>query len=136
MVADRTRPAGLTRIARILDNQTVRRTLIGCGIALLVFVGGLVVAVAVIGGDGDSSATTTTAFDGYGFGTHLVGVDIQPGVYETAGPQPGSSCWWERHTENDTLIARGEIFGPARLTVRSADYAVEFTGFCKWRPAN
>jgi hypothetical protein len=116
-----------------------RRTLTGCGIAMLVsaaLVGGLVVAVAVIGGNGDSSATTTSAAVEYGFGRHMVGVDIQPGVYETAGPQPGSSCWWERYTENDTLIARGEVFGPARLTTSSTDYAVVFTGFCKWRPAN
>lgn len=29
----------------------------------------------------------------FGSGTHLVGTDIQPGIYQTAGT---SSCYWER----------------------------------------
>jgi hypothetical protein len=36
-------------------------------------------------------------------GTYVVGTDIVPGTYATAGPIPDSACYWKRVTNNQML---------------------------------
>jgi ABC-type Fe3+-hydroxamate transport system substrate-binding protein len=75
--------------------------------------------------------TYTTLSDG----TYVVGTDIQPGVYKTAGP--GSSaiantCYWAvLNSLNTTDIAdNGNISGPTTIQVDGK--ALELSGGCTW----
>jgi hypothetical protein len=65
-----------------------------------------------------------------------VGADIQPGSYRTSGGS-GGQCYYARlKTDNTTsYIANNLSSGPMRMTVRSTDGYVEFSGGCEWRKA-
>jgi hypothetical protein len=67
-------------------------------------------------------------------GIYKVGVDIKPGSYRTAG---GSNCYYARlrTDDNSDIIANNITSGPQRMTVRSSDGCVEFSGGCEWKPA-
>jgi hypothetical protein len=87
------------------------------------------------GGGGSSAALPGGVSDG----THEVGPDLAPGKYKTAGPDPDSivsSCYWARLNSTDgdfdSIITNGNTQGPATLTVKSTDAAVEFSGGCVW----
>lgn len=72
-------------------------------------------------------------------GTYLVGTDIAPGTYHTAGPD-GSSvvpmCYWARTKDTSgglgSIIANHISHGPDTVTVRASDNAIEFNGGCSW----
>lgn len=53
-----------------------------------------------------------------GDGTYIVGKDIQPGQYRSAG---GASCYWVRQDANGGILDNNLGSGPAVLTVRSTD---------------
>ena len=78
----------------------------------------------------------------FGDGTHVVGQDIEPGTYRTAGPATGSfgTCYWSRlrntSGELDGIIANGLPTGPATVTIRSGDAAFETTGCQTWIKTN
>jgi hypothetical protein len=36
-------------------------------------------------------------------GTYTVGTDIAPGVYQSAGPVEGSTCYWKRSKDSDIV---------------------------------
>src|ERR1700759_220049 len=38
-----------------------------------------------------------------GDGTYAVGTDIAPGVYQSAGPVEGSTCYWKRSKDADIV---------------------------------
>jgi hypothetical protein len=66
-------------------------------------------------------------------GLYKVGADIPAGSYRTAGGG-GSPCYYARLKTDDTssYIANNISSGPMRMTVRSSDGYVEFSGGCKW----
>jgi hypothetical protein len=74
----------------------------------------------------------------FGEGTYVVGTDIAPGTYRTAGPaSDGSgSCYWERekNTSGDfgSIIANNLGRGPATVTISRSDGAFKTTGCDTW----
>lgn len=63
-------------------------------------------------------------------GTHMVGVDIQPGIYKGfAGEGLFSSCYWERLKDLtgglDSILANDNSVGQYYIEVRSSDYALK-----------
>jgi len=60
-----------------------------------------------------------------GDGQFLVGEDIKPGVYKTAGPV-SSTCYWARlrnaSGELSAIIANDNITGPARVALKKGEY--------------
>jgi hypothetical protein len=71
----------------------------------------------------------------YGDGTYEVGSEIKPGTYKTSGGE----CYWERlkgfSGDFEDILANENISGPSRMTIRSTDKGVTFSGGCEWRRA-
>ncbi|MFF0206081.1 hypothetical protein [Streptomyces sp. NPDC005017] len=65
-----------------------------------------------------------TSFSGEG--EYLVGDDIEPGTYKTAGPEGEFGCYWERAEdasgEFGSIIANNNLNGPGRVTLNSGEY--------------
>lgn len=61
-------------------------------------------------------------------GMWLVGTDIPPGIYRTAGPYDSAipNCYWERlrdaSGEFDSIIANGNETGPRSVTLVTGEY--------------
>lgn len=95
----------------------------------------IVAATAIIGA-GSAYADAPAPI---GDGTYLVGSDIAPGTYHTAGPDQSGivpMCYWARHKDTSgdlgNIIANHISHGPDTVTVRSGDNNVEFSGGCEW----
>jgi hypothetical protein len=77
---------------------------------------------------------STAADTGYTDGTYIVGSDIKPGTYKSAGPAAGGIglCYWERDKKTDDplskIIANDDTKGQAVINISSSDYSVTFTG--------
>ncbi|GAA3145852.1 hypothetical protein ACFQ0X_37505 [Streptomyces rectiviolaceus] len=73
-----------------------------------------------------------------GDGTFVVGAEIKPGTYRTAGPADNiiDNCYWARlkSTSGDVgdIIANGNTKGPATVTVSPGDKAFQTTGCKDW----
>lgn len=69
-----------------------------------------------------------------GDGTFLVGDDIQPGTYRTAG---GAGCYWARlkgtSGELGDIIANGNVTGPTTITIAPSDAAFQTSGCVEWQ---
>lgn len=78
--------------------------------------------------------------DGLGPGTYVVGKDIKPGTYKTAGPADPSipNCYWARlkDTSGDfqSILANNNTQGPTTVTIKSTDGAFETAGCKSWIP--
>ncbi|GGQ97104.1 hypothetical protein [Streptomyces aurantiogriseus] len=61
-----------------------------------------------------------------GEGEYLVGEDIKPGTYKTAGPEGEFGCYWERAKdasgEFGSIIANNNLEGPGRVTLNKGEY--------------
>ncbi|MEV5987010.1 hypothetical protein AB0L85_18620 [Streptomyces sp. NPDC052051] len=61
-----------------------------------------------------------------GEGEYVVGEDIKPGTYKTAGPEGGFGCYWERAKdasgEFGSIIANNNLQGPGRVTLNNGEY--------------
>jgi hypothetical protein len=74
-----------------------------------------------------------------GNGTSLVGTEIRPGTYRTAGPTPSiiRLCVWQRlrdtSGELSAVMASDVSSGPAVVTISAADTAFKSTGCQTWR---
>ena len=66
-------------------------------------------------------------------GLHRVGVEVEPGVYQTIGPSGTNAggCYWTRTDNVGRVIDNGVISGPGTLTV-NADELVETAGCQPW----
>ncbi|MFE3110601.1 hypothetical protein [Kitasatospora indigofera] len=71
-----------------------------------------------------------------GSGTYLVGDDIQPGTYKTAGPGSLGHCYWERDKDSsggfDSIIANDNLTGQGVVTIKSSDKVFKTTGCQAW----
>jgi hypothetical protein len=71
-----------------------------------------------------------------GSGTYLVGDDIQPGTYKTAGPGSLGMCYWERDKDSsggfDSIIANENLKGQGVVTIKSSDKVFKTTGCQAW----
>ncbi|NUV60431.1 hypothetical protein G6W55_12125 [Streptomyces sp. CAI-85] len=70
------------------------------------------------------AAGPATTFSGEG--EYLVGEDIKPGTYKTAGPEGEFGCYWERAKdasgEFEAIIANNNLEGPGRVTLNKGEY--------------
>lgn len=87
-----------------------------------------------------SPSKEETAGDGVpGDGTFVVGTEVKPGTYRTAGPADDAfdTCYWARlkSTSGDVgdIIANGTTKGPATVTVKPSDNAFQTTGCKDWK---
>lgn len=76
----------------------------------------------------------------FGEGTYVVSVDIEPGTYRTAGPDPNSSfdlCWWYRLSDTsgdlDAIKASNMGPGPATVTISPDDAAFRTSNCQPWQ---
>ena len=73
-----------------------------------------------------------------GSGTFLVGVDIEPGTYRSAGPVASviPNCYWARHKDASgdmfSIIANANSQGPAVVKIAASDGAFETNGCQTW----
>lgn len=67
-------------------------------------------------------------------GLHAVGVDVQPGTYQTPGPSGTNAggCYWSRTDTRGRLIDNGVVNGAGVLTV-NANELVETAGCQPWQ---
>jgi hypothetical protein len=70
-------------------------------------------------------------------GTYVVGTDIQPGIYKTAGPGSSDftdSCYWATLNTLNTqdINDNGNISGPTTIEVPASVKALELNGGCTW----
>ncbi|MFF3201738.1 hypothetical protein [Streptomyces sp. NPDC002962] len=69
-------------------------------------------------------AGPATTFSGEG--EYLVGEDIKPGTYRTAGSESEFGCYWERAKdasgEFGSIIANNNLEGPGRVTLNKGEY--------------
>jgi predicted nucleotide-binding protein len=72
-----------------------------------------------------------------GDGVYLVGLDIQPGMYRTAGPKDSQrgSCYYALLSSTNTqdIITNNNVSGPAIITIESDVKAVHFSGCKPWQ---
>lgn len=67
-------------------------------------------------------------------GIHTVGVEVQPGIYQTTGPNGTNAggCYWTRTDDAGGIIENGVITGPGTLTVYLHEL-VETAGCQPWQ---
>jgi predicted nucleotide-binding protein len=84
----------------------------------------------------DPSTTTGDELSIGGDGVYLVGSDIQPGTYRTAGPADAKhgSCYYALLSTTNTqdIITNNNVNGPAVITVGPDVKAVHFSGCKPW----
>jgi len=76
-------------------------------------------------------------------GTHVVGVDIEPGTYRTTGASEdsiGKMCSWSRRKDTSgeagSVIAINIAKGPTTVTIKPSDGAFESRGCNAWTKLN
>lgn len=67
-------------------------------------------------------------------GLHRVGVEVNPGIYQTTGPSGTNAggCYWTRTDAGGGIIANGVVTGPGTITI-NAEELVETTGCQPWQ---
>jgi hypothetical protein len=67
-------------------------------------------------------------------GLHEVGVEVQPGVYQTTGPSGANAggCYWTRTDTAGGIIDNGVLTGPGTITVHRNE-VVETAGCQPWQ---
>lgn len=72
----------------------------------------------------------------FGAGTYVVGTDIVPGIYKSAGPVNTALCYWARlrdtSGELSSIIANNNISGPTTVTIKSTDGAFQTSRCATW----
>ncbi|MCX5287097.1 MULTISPECIES: hypothetical protein [unclassified Streptomyces] len=85
-----------------------------------------------------SARPTKPATTVSGDGEYIVGKDIRPGTYRTAGPADSSlpNCYWERDKdakgEFSSIIANGNPNGSAVVSVQPTDKLFKTQGCKEW----
>ena len=85
------------------------------------------------------TTTTQAPEPGFGGGTLLVGVDIEPGLYAAEVPGSGFGCYWARLSDLsgdlDAILANENVSGGAQALVEilPGDEAFESSGCGRWQ---
>lgn len=66
-------------------------------------------------------------------GTYAVGTQIQPGVYTSAGPLPGTVCYWRRIGADDTTVDNAMSKQPQVVAIDPTDAAFKTNGCQPWQ---
>jgi predicted nucleotide-binding protein len=84
----------------------------------------------------ESAATSQEPSSVGGDGVYLVGPDIQPGTYRTAGPADArrGTCYYALLSSTNTqdIITNNNVNGPAVITIEPDVKAVHFSGCKPW----
>jgi len=66
-------------------------------------------------------------------GTFAVGGQIMPGVYTSAGPLPGDSCYWRRIGPDNTTVDNALSKKPQVVLIEVGDVAFKTNGCQPWQ---
>jgi hypothetical protein len=66
-------------------------------------------------------------------GTFAVGAQIVPGVYASAGPLPGDTCYWRRIGAEDTTLDNALSKQPQTVQIQAGDIAFKTSGCQPWQ---
>ena len=80
-------------------------------------------------GDEAPPASPKTSF---GDGTYTVGIDILPGVYESAGPIEGGTCYWKR-ANADGILANSMSKKPQTVQIEPGDTIFKTSKCQEWQ---
>ncbi|MEV0674737.1 hypothetical protein [Mycobacterium sp. NPDC050441] len=71
-------------------------------------------------------------------GLFVVGTDIQPGNYATAGPVEGGTCYWKRMADlhGGDIIDNAFSKKPQVVTIDATDKAFKTSGCQPWQPTD
>ncbi|WP_051732390.1 hypothetical protein [Kitasatospora phosalacinea] len=71
-----------------------------------------------------------------GSGTFLVGDDVEPGTYKTAGPGSLGMCYWERAKDSsgdfESIITNETLTGQGVVTIKKTDKVFKTQGCQEW----
>ena len=67
----------------------------------------------------------------FGDGTHAVGTDIVPGVYQSAGPVEGGVCYWKRSNAEGT-VANAMTKKPQTVQIEVGDTTFKSSECQEW----
>ncbi len=68
-------------------------------------------------------------------GTFAVGTQILPGVYTSAGPLPGETCYWRRIGADNSTVDNALTKKPQVVQIDAADVAFKTNGCQPWQLA-
>ncbi|OBK28209.1 hypothetical protein A5634_20880 [Mycobacterium asiaticum] len=79
------------------------------------------------------AAKTTIENDGL----YTVGTDIAPGIYSTAGPLPGGTCYWKRTSNPDGALIDNAMTKKAQVVqIEPTDKTFKTNGCQPWHQTN
>jgi hypothetical protein len=66
-------------------------------------------------------------------GTFAVGTDIAPGVYASAGPVEGETCYWRRIGADNVTLTTALTSPPQLIAIEATDVAFKTRGCQPWQ---
>ena len=66
-------------------------------------------------------------------GTFAVGTDIAPGVYASAGPLEGETCYWRRIGADNVTLNNALTSQPQLIAIEATDVAFKTRGCQPWQ---
>ncbi|MBU3706056.1 MAG: hypothetical protein FGM50_05160 [Mycobacterium sp.] len=66
-------------------------------------------------------------------GTYAVGADIAAGVYASAGPADGGTCYWRRIGADDATLGNALTKQPQLVVIEPTDVAFKTNGCQPWQ---
>ena len=66
-------------------------------------------------------------------GTFTVGTDIEPGVYASAGPADGDTCYWRRIGADGVTLNNALTAQPQLVQIEATDVAFKTRGCQPWQ---
>jgi len=66
-------------------------------------------------------------------GTFAVGTDIAPGVYASAGPVEGETCYWRRIGADNVTVNNALTSQPQLIAIEATDVAFKTRGCQPWQ---
>ncbi|MGV0810090.1 hypothetical protein [Mycolicibacterium setense] len=71
-------------------------------------------------------------------GLFIVGTDVQPGNYASAGPVEGGTCYWKRMADlhGGDIIDNAFSKKPQVITIEATDKAFKTSGCQPWQPTD
>lgn len=73
---------------------------------------------------------------GIGPGTYIVGKDVAPGVYASAGPVAGDVCYWRRTGSDNATLANAMSKQPQIVVIEDGDAGFRTSGCQPWQPTD
>lgn len=71
----------------------------------------------------------------FGDGTYVVGTDVAPGVYQSAGPVDGGACYWKR-VNADGIVDNAMTKKPQIVQIEAGDTAFTTSECQEWQKSD